>query len=103
MPSLTTTILTFSLLLIFGKPAPAQTLSLADCIRLALQRNQRATATARRQETLISEERRQHHENGPIVLWSDSQHPRLGGGPRISHDQKAAAWRRRRLGLSDGG
>lgn len=41
MPSLKTAIFTFSLLLIFGKPAPAQTLSLDDCIRLALQKNQR--------------------------------------------------------------
>jgi outer membrane protein len=41
MPNLKTAILSFSLLLIFGKPAPAQTLSLNDCIRLALQKNQR--------------------------------------------------------------
>src|SRR5512145_125222 len=41
MSSLKTTIYAFSLLLIFGKLAPAQTLSLDDCIRLALQKNQR--------------------------------------------------------------
>ncbi|MDZ7288443.1 MAG: TolC family protein [candidate division KSB1 bacterium] len=41
MPSLKTAIFAFSLLLISGGLAPAQTLSLDDCIRLALQKNPR--------------------------------------------------------------
>lgn len=39
--SLVTVILGMSLLLILSKPAPGQTLSLDDCLRLALQENQR--------------------------------------------------------------
>ena len=41
MLSLKTAIFAFSLLQIFGEPASAQTLSLDDCLRIALQKNQR--------------------------------------------------------------